>query len=194
MNYVWVFLIGYLMGGIPFSVVISKLLKNDDIRRHGSGNPGSSNMARTYGIGIGAIVLVLDVLKGVFASLIGLWMLGEAGMYYGGLMAVVGHNWPVYLKFRGGKGVAAGFGMILAIMPYCAIGAAVVFLIVFLISRYASLGSLCGTLFVWAIALIFYTANTALFLSVTLLTVMVFWRHRSNIDRLLKGTETKFKF
>ncbi len=194
MNYVWVFLIGYLLGGIPFAVVISKLIRNEDIRNYGSGNPGSSNMARKYGIGIGVIVMALDVLKGVFASLIGFWLLGEAGMYYGGLMAVVGHNWPVYLRFKGGKGVATSFGMICVIMPYWAIAAIIVYILMVLLFKYASLGSLCATLFVWLVALIFFTANTTMFLSITLLTLMVFARHHANIDRLLKGTESKFKF
>ena len=194
MNFVWVFLIGYLLGGIPFSVVVSKLFRNDDIRRHGSGNPGSSNMARTYGAGMGAIVLVLDVLKGVFASLIGIWLLGGAGAYYGGMMAVVGHNWPVYLKFKGGKGVAAGFGMVCVILGWWAIGAAAIFVIVFLISRYASLGSLCGAIYVWIFAVVLHTGDIAMVMSMTVLTVMIFWQHRGNIDRLLKGTESKFKF
>jgi glycerol-3-phosphate acyltransferase PlsY len=196
MNYLLVFLIGYLLGGIPFAVVISKLLKNEDIRNYGSGNPGSSNMARKYGLGIGVIVLVLDVLKGVFATLIGLWLIGPVGQYYGGLMAIVGHNWPIYLQFKGGKGVAASFGMIIVLMGYWSIGAAVIFLIVCLITRYASLGSLCGTVFIWVVALtlVFYTGNIFLFLAITFITVMIFIRHHANIDRLIKGTESKFKF
>jgi acyl phosphate:glycerol-3-phosphate acyltransferase len=193
MNYVWVFLIGYLLGSIPSAVVFSKLLKNDDIRRHGSGNPGTSNMMRTYGVVTGAPVLIIDVLKGLFGALIGFWILGETGLYYGGLMAVVGHNWSIFLKFKGGKGVATSLGVAIAVMHYWAIGAVATFLLVFLASKYASLASLCATLFTWMVTLVFYTANTTMFLAVTLLTVMIFWRHRTNIDRLIKGTETKVK-
>jgi glycerol-3-phosphate acyltransferase PlsY len=191
MNYVWVFVIGYLLGCFPSAVVFSRLFKNDDVRKYGSGNPGASNTFRVFGIGLGGLVMIADILKGVLAALIGSWILGLAGMYYGGLMAVVGHNWPITLKFKGGKGVATSFGMALVIMPVWSIAVALVFAVVLLISRYASLGSLVATICLWVITLLQYAGNTTLFLAVTLLTVMIFWRHRTNIDRLLKGSESK---
>jgi glycerol-3-phosphate acyltransferase PlsY len=194
MNYIWVFATGYLLGCFPSAVVVSRLFKKDDIRRHGSGNPGTSNMVRTYGVKLGALVLLCDVVKGVLAAFIGGLILPDVGTYYGGLMAVVGHNWPVFLKFKGGKGVATSFGVMLMIMPYWCIAAVVAFAAVTLLSRYASLGSLSATLVLWGVALLQYASNTTLFLTVTLLAVMVFWRHRTNIDRLLKGTETKLNF
>ena len=129
--------------------------------------------------------------KGLLAALIGNIILGLPGMYLGGLMAVVGHNWPIALNFKGGKGVATSFGMMLAVMPLWSMLAVVVFLVVALIFRYASLSSLVASLFTWVITLLHYAGNTTLFVAVTILTVMIIWRHRSNIDRLFKGTESK---
>ena len=191
MNYVWVFLIGYLLGSFPSAVLFSKWFKRDDVRNHGSGNPGTSNMVRTFGVKLGLLVLLCDVAKGLLASLIGGWILGAPGLYYGGLLAVVGHNWPITLRFKGGKGVATSFGMVLAIMPFWGLMAAAVFVLITAIFRYASVGSLSATLFVWVVTLVQYAWNTSLFLAITLLTVMIFLRHRSNIERLIKGTESK---
>ncbi len=191
MNYVWVILIGYLLGCFPSAVIFSKVIKKDDIRKYGSGNPGASNTVRVYGIKLGILVFVCDVGKGLIAALIGNMILGLTGMYLGGLMAVIGHNWPISMNFKGGKGVATSFGMILAVMPLWAIAAVAVFVLVILLFRYASLSSMAATLFTWVIALVNFGTNTALFIAITVLTVMIIWRHRSNIERLFKGTESK---
>ena len=148
-------------------------------------------MVRTYGAWLGALVFVFDVGKGLIAAWIGHWILGVQGMYLGGLMAVVGHNWPISLNFKGGKGVATSFGMILAVMPLWALAAVGVFVVIALIFRYASLSSMVATVFTWIVTLLNFSSNTALFVAITLLTVMIIWRHRSNIDRLVKGTESK---
>lgn len=191
MNYVWVVLIGYLLGSFPSAVVFSKLLKKDDIRKYGSGNPGASNTVRVYGAKMGVLVFICDVSKGLLAALIGNMILGFPGMCIGGSMAVIGHNWPISLNFKGGKGVATSLGMLIAVMPLWAIAAIGVFVLVALIFRYASLSSMAATVFAWIITVVNYSWNTALLVSITVLTVMIIWRHRSNIDRLVKGTESK---
>lgn len=191
MNYVWALLQGYVLGAIPTSVLISKLCFRDDIRRHGSGNPGTSNMTRTYGYKYGVLVLIGDMLKGFLGAWFGSLLLGPNGLYYGGLAAVIGHNWPVFLKFKGGKGVATTMGVMLAILPWWTLGACALFALVLFTSRYFSLASLVAIVFLWVVTLVGYASNTTLFLFVTLLTLLIFLRHRSNIDRLLSGTENK---
>lgn len=190
-NYVWALLQGYVLGAIPTSVLISKLCFHDDIRRHGSGNPGTSNMTRTYGYKYGFCVLIGDMLKGFLGAWIGSLLLGPNGLYYGGLAAVLGHNWPVFLKFKGGKGVATTMGVMMAILPWWTLLACALFALILFTTRYFSLSSLVSILFLWVVTLISYASNTTLFLFVTLLTLLIFIRHRSNIDRLLSGTENK---
>ena len=192
MNAILTLIIGYLLGSISTSILLSRLMLNDDIRKHGSGNPGASNMIRTFGIKYGAAVLIGDALKGVLAALIGQWLLGMDGAYYGALAAVLGHNWSIFLGFKGGKGVATTFGAMAVIMPWWTLGAAVIFIITILVTRYFSLASMTALVFIWLAALIFHISNVALFLTCTALTGLSLFQHRGNIQRLLKGTENRW--
>lgn len=193
MNYVIVLLVGYLLGSIPTSVIVSKIALKDDVRKHGSGNPGASNMMRSFGFKYAAIVLVGDMLKGLLAALVGQWLLGQSGLYYGTLAAVVGHNWPVFLKFKGGKGVATTLGGMLAIVPLWTACACLLFILTLLLTRYFSVASLVALGFLWVMILVFYMSNTTLFFFTTLLVLLSVYRHRTNIDRLMQGTEPKLK-
>ncbi|MDL2224727.1 glycerol-3-phosphate 1-O-acyltransferase PlsY [Eubacteriales bacterium OttesenSCG-928-M02] len=184
-------LIAYLIGSIPTSVILTRLFLKDDIRQHGSGNPGTSNMTRTYGVRLGAITLILDALKGVAAVFVGLSMVGEAGRYYCGIAAVIGHDWPIFLKFKGGKGIATSFGVLLAIMPGWALLALLVFLLVTIVTRYFSLGSLCALFFFVIVVLVGYMDNPALVFTTIILAVIGVFRHWENIKRLRAGTENK---
>ena len=106
MSYVLGCIVCYLLGAVPFSVLFSRGMLHKDVRRYGSGNPGTSNMTRAFGIKYGLLVLLFDMAKGFGAVYLGQWIMGPLGAYLGALCAVAGHNWPIYLKFKGGKGVA----------------------------------------------------------------------------------------
>lgn len=183
--------IAYLLGSLNTSVLVSKYLLRDDIRKYGSGNPGTSNMARQFGVKYGLLVLAGDMLKGLLAVLIGRWMCGEPGTYYCAIAAVIGHNWPIYYKFKGGKGVATTCGAMLVILPlWTAIGCAL-FLVVLLVTRYFSLASLISLLFVWVMVLVTNFSNVAMVMTMTVMTLLAVYRHHDNIKRLLNGTEKK---
>ena len=134
-------LAGYLLGSVNFSIILSRMRYRDDIRRHGSGNAGMTNTLRTYGKLSAVLVLLGDAAKGFLAGWIGLELGGPVTMYLAGLFAVMGHMFPVFFGFRGGKGVATAAGFILySSLPVC-LGLAVVFLGVVFFSRYVSLGT-----------------------------------------------------
>ena len=121
-KYILVIVIGYIMGNFASSYFVGKLLAKIDIREHGSGNAGAANTFRVLGATAGAIVFVCDVLKGILATAIGLWITGSrAGAMLAGGMAVIGHNWPVFFRFKGGKGIAASFGLIIVLFPKIAL-------------------------------------------------------------------------
>ncbi len=183
--------IAYMIGSIPFSYIFSKTLKGEDIREKGSGNAGTTNALRSYGWGIGILTLVGDVLKGVVASLIGLWIGGDLGLYLASVCAVAGHNFSVFLKFKGGKGIACTTGVLLVIQP---IPTVIIFgLCVLLVVRtkIMSIGSLIG-LVASAVAA-FFVSNGNIYwqLAVLIIAVMGIISHRENIVRLIKGTENK---
>ncbi len=192
MNIVLGVLACYLVGAIPFSVLFSRLLLNSDVRKHGSGNPGTSNMARAFGVPAGLLVLLFDMGKGYLAVLIGQALMGPAGLYFGAMFAIVGHNWPIYLKFKGGKGVAATMGVMLAFAPYLTIIAMVVFVLTLLITRYFSVASLTSLCLLWLLVLIVHFAFWPLVLLCTVLVALAFAQHQPNIKRLKNGTENKF--
>lgn len=194
MNYFFTCIIGYALGSIPTSVIISKFILRDDIRQHGSGNPGSSNMIRTFGVKLGLLVLALDMLKGFMAALIGRWLLPgniEAGMYYGAVAAVLGHNWSVFLGMKGGKGVATTVGASLVMATWPTLVGIAIFVVVLFSSKYFSLASLCCLGSVWVIVLFFNFANVALVMTCSLLTLLAVYRHADNITRLRAGTENR---
>ncbi|HET7629249.1 MAG TPA: glycerol-3-phosphate 1-O-acyltransferase PlsY [Bacillales bacterium] len=184
--------LAYLLGAISFSYLITKLLLRDDIRKHGSGNAGATNTLRVLGVFPAVLVLLLDVFKGVLAIWIAGWIGGgELAAAAAGLMAIVGHNWPIYYGFRGGKGVATTIGVFatLFLFPALSVGAFAIFLIV--ITRFVSLGSLCFVVLA-PICALFFGDVPAVYAYVGLIIAMLsIWRHRSNIQRLLNGTENK---
>ena len=194
-------LCGYLLGSISFSIILSRLKYRDDIRRHGSGNAGMTNTLRTYGKLSAALVLAGDAAKGALAAWIGLELGGPMTMYMAGLFAVIGHMFPVFFGFRGGKGVATAAGFILGSQPFLCLILAVVFALVVFFSRYVSLGSvtvavLYPPLVVWMNRGHYWQAGMLLgdWLSLAcpfLMAALVIWAHRGNIKRLLAGTENK---
>ena len=182
----------YLLGSISASYILGKILANKDIRNHGSGNPGATNTLRVFGPKIAIICLVFDILKGVGAVIIGGQFLGYHGMLIGGICSVIGHNYPVFLRFKGGKGVATTLAVNLVIQPLVATICIVIGLIIIIKSRYVSLGAVIGMILLPIFGVILIRPFDINFLAFTLfLSTMSIYRHRGNIRRLLKGKESK---
>jgi len=181
----------YLLGAIPFGLLIARLQKGIDIRDHGSGNIGTSNVLRTLGKRAALLTLVGDLTKGYLPVLAGsLWGVPQPWVVTAGAAAVIGHNWPIYIHFRGGKGVATSFGAALGIMPAAAGLALLVYLLVAAIARYTSLAALASSasLLLWVHLL---RASRPQVLFSVFAALLIYLRHRENIQRLILGTERK---
>ncbi|MNW25696.1 putative glycerol-3-phosphate acyltransferase [compost metagenome] len=184
--------ISYLLGSISFSVLFGRLLKGVDIRQHGSGNAGATNTLRVLGKGPAIMVLVLDVCKGILAVWIGRWLGGDSEWLPAltGVAAIIGHNWPVYFNFRGGKGIATAIGVLVSIALIPALLAGVIAILSIVITRFVSLGSLIFVILTpWMMLVLGYP--WPLFWSGVIICVFAVWRHRTNIVKLVKGQENK---
>jgi len=183
------FLIGYLLGSIPFGLVLTKLAGTPDLRSIGSGNIGATNVLRTGRKGLAAATLLLDALKGTAAVIIAGSIGGPNAAMLAGLGAFVGHLFPVWLKFKGGKGVAVYIGILLGLFWPAALVFCVIWLTTAFVTRYSSLSALVASfvtpLFLWWFG---YSALASLF---AVLTLLLFYMHRANIKRLQAGTEGK---
>ena len=191
--------IGYAFGLIQSGYVYGKLVHRKDVRDYGSHNAGTTNTLRTFGKSAGYIVFFADALKAVFAVYLVRYLLfpGADGLKIletvTAMGVILGHNYPFYMHFKGGKGVAATGGFMFALDPRMAIIAAIVFGIVFYTTRYVSVGSLTITALFPVMVLFFYPGQWAVFGLSLAFTAMAWWRHRANIQRLLSGTENKFE-
>src|SRR5690606_11117346 len=146
LDYIWSAVIGYLVGSIPIGFLVVRQLYRIDIRRYGSGNIGFTNVFRTAGLAPGLVVLAGDSLKGVRAVRLGRWLGGETAGMLGGLAAIAGHNWSLFLRFSGGRGVATGAGVFLALAPKVLAVAALIWVLTVACTRYVSLGSILGAI------------------------------------------------
>ena len=188
-----IFLIGiisYLMGSIPFGFILTKIFLNKDIREIGSGNIGATNALRTGNKAIGYSTLILDILKAV-APVIYVKIFYQDFLYIASLCAFLGHVFPIWLKFKGGKGVATYVGILFAINIYFGIIFAISWFITFFISKYSSLSSLVGTASIPIYLLILTQFDQVIFF--TIMFVLIFFTHRENIKRLINKEETKTK-
>ena len=199
--------LAFLVGGIPFGYLLGRVLLNDDIRKHGSGNIGATNAARILGWKWGFIVLFLDALKGLLPTLATKLYLqdhGSTGMMnlgaiLAGICCIVGHMYPIWLRLRGGKGVATALGVILVIAPQASGVALVTFLIVMGLTRIAGLASIVSVISFTVAHMILMGANAFEFeqlpmtLFSTLVPALIVWKHRSNIARMLRGDEKKMR-
>jgi len=182
--------LGYLLGSVPYGLVLTRAAGLGDIRAIGSGNIGATNVLRTGNKGLAAATLVLDALKGAVALILARWMWGEAAGLVAGVAAMAGHAFPVWLGFKGGKGVATGAGVLLAAAPPLGAIVAVVWLGVFAATRISSAGALAACAAAPVAALVFGDLRLAVFAAA--LAGLITWRHRPNIARLLAGTEPRF--
>ena len=187
----------YLIGSINFAIILSKL-RGDDIRNHGSQNAGTTNMLRTYGKKAAIITLVGDFLKGTVSVLIGMLLMGIIGQYLAALFAVLGHVFPIYYKFKGGKGIATAAGTILACEPIVLLILLIIFALVVAVSKYVSLASVMVAMLYPVILDRYYKlmgAPSGLHvLFVIIMAVIVVWKHWPNIQRLMNKTESKISF
>jgi glycerol-3-phosphate acyltransferase PlsY len=183
---------GYLLGSFNVGVLLSKYAYHDDVRNHGSGNAGATNMARTFGLKAGALTLGGDMLKGVTSMWLGLKLAGKPGLALAGASCVAGHCWPVYYGFKGGKGVAVGAAVALMIDPRVFLSAMGVFAAAAFGSKKVSVGSLSAAVTLPAFAA-FYKVGTAKTLLAFFAASVVTAEHIPNIKRLIAHTEPNFQ-
>ncbi|WP_317368187.1 glycerol-3-phosphate 1-O-acyltransferase PlsY [uncultured Tyzzerella sp.] len=196
------FIIGYFIGCIQSAFIVGKLIAKIDIREHGSGNAGMTNVTRVLGAKAGIFVFVFDILKGLIAFNLcnfifggSLFLSGDSVLYgvYAGFGAIIGHDFPFYLKFKGGKGVATTLGFLLFVNPVIAIITYVIGFIVAFITKYISLSSLVMTLIFVIFMVISKMPFEEIFI-MAIVTALCYYQHRENIKRLIKGEERKFSF
>jgi glycerol-3-phosphate acyltransferase PlsY len=210
-EFVVVVVIAYLLGSIPFGLIIGKLKSGVDIREQGSGKTGATNLMRVSGTKLGVLALILDVVKAAAAVILataivgrdsGVLSVGGTSVYWqhvaqvaAGLAAVAGHNWPVFAKFKGGRGVTAYFGTLFALFYPAGIFGAEVLAIAAIRSRHMSLGSLLGALATWCLMLpltVVYNLLPPIYLIYgSVVVALIVYQHRDNIKRLRQGTERR---
>ena len=183
------FVFGYLMGSVPYGLLLTKLAGLGDIRAIGSGNIGTTNVLRTGRKDLAALTLIADALKGMAAVLLAALWAGPGAAAFAAIGALVGHCWPVWLKFKGGKGVATFLGVLLALSWPIALVFIGVWILTAVITRYSSASALLGTLAVILATLMFNAI--ALFEIALVLVAIIWWKHRDNIGRLLRGEESR---
>ena len=188
---VLIILLAYLIGAIPFGVIIGRIFKVDIMSR-GSKNIGATNVVRTVGVIPGILVLTLDLLKGTLATYLAIYFLIEPLLIItAGLAAILGHMFPVYLKFKGGKGAAVGLGVLLAIAPTIFLYAALWTVVIVAIFRYVSLASITGPILI-AVLMYYWNVPLPYLVACLIVAILMVFKHIPNIKRLLNGTERKF--
>ena len=200
MAYIITAIVGYLFGAIPFAVIIARSC-GVDILKVGSGNPGATNVKRTCGKKAGNLCFLLDATKGflatsfpVWAGYLGVKLSGNATtlVFVGLIAAIVGHSFSIFIKFKGGKGIAVSIGGLLFVMLYPILIGLVVWVVVFYASRYVSLASILMAVSLPISSVFFFGVNSVHFWVALAIAAIIVYRHRSNISRLLKGTENRF--
>ena len=195
LNMLIVILIGYLLGSISTGVLLSKTFAKTDIRTQGSGNAGTTNMLRVLGRKAALFTFIGDMLKGIIAVFIGKELIGgELGGLLGVVGAVLGHYYPLYFGFKGGKGIATSFGSLLFVFPVQALLAFSVFLILVGVTHYVSVGSVAAAIVLPLLVVFTRFSDPTLWIITCCIGASVVWRHRANIQRLMNHTESKLDF
>ena len=182
--------LAYLLGSIPFSLIIARLFKGIDIRNHGSGNIGATNVLRTVGKKEAALALIADILKGVLPVLFTVFVLEEIWIAATAVFVVLGHVFPIFAGFKGGKGVATSLGALIVIIPAGVIVSLIVWFLVLIVFRYASLASISAAIALPAICW-GLTTPLAFTAAASINAVIIILKHTGNIKRLITGTENK---
>ena len=194
MTFFCLIILSYFFGAVPSGVWIGKIFKNIDVRDYGSKNSGATNSYRVLGAKLGIAVLIIDVLKGF----IPLYIASKFNLAYNdlvilGLVAILAHTFSCFISFKGGKGVATSLGVFLFLAPVITLILLVIFILVVYFTKYISLGSITAA-FLLPIFTLFTHRDTYLFTLSVVIAIFVIYRHKTNISRLLSGTENKFKF
>lgn len=191
MEWVLLVLAAYLIGSIPFGLIFGKAIWKKDLRQFGSHNIGATNAWRVLGKKAGLFIFIMDFIKGQLGVLLGAYLFALPGaMVVGGLFAILGHMFPIFLGFRGGKGVATSLGVLAALMPKITAIVFIVWLVIVLITRYVSLGSVVAAVLTPILAAVF-KEPIIYFLFTLVAAVFIILRHRENIKRLKAGNENK---
>ena len=187
-----VMLLSYLIGSFSSAYFLGKMSKNIDIRSYGSGNAGATNALRVLGKKMGALTFFMDFIKGIIAVFIGNAIFGFTGSLLAGVFVVLGHNWPVFLGFKGGKGVATSFGVLLVLNWQTALLCFLIGAIVIIVTRYVSLGSIVAAIVApIIIVLTTQSIDKYLYITIVILALLSVSRHKANILRLCKGEENR---
>lgn len=193
MIYVIVFLISYLLGSISGSLFVSNVIFKQDIRTMGSGNAGTTNIYRAYGMKYAVLSFAIDIGKGLLASFIGYHLNNQYGAYIAGTAVVIGHVWPIFHKFKGGKGMATSIS-VFAFHDYkIVIMMGLLFLFFIKTVKIVSLASIILTVTALIYVVLFHSHNTPFIIMTIINSIIVIYSHRSNIKRLIEGTENKIK-
>ena len=189
-------LISYLLGNLNGAFNVSMLIAEEDVRKKGSGNAGLTNFVRNFGVGSAALVAIVDLLKAVLSCLLGKLLLApygleKEGMMIGAVAVSLGHDFPALLGFRGGKGILSGFAIALTIDYRCALIIAAVFAVTVIVSKYVSLGSILAATTLGIYFAVVYRNSVLIMIGGAFLGLLAVFMHRSNIKRLLNGTENK---
>lgn len=185
-------ILAYLIGSVPFGLIVGKTGYNIDIREHGSGNLGGTNTFRVLGIKAGLIVTISDILKGTLAVILASYFLPDQYRLIVGIAAVLGHMYPVFARFKGGKAVATSGGLILGINPLIFIIMLGTFFLMLYLSKYVSLSSMVTGVITVLVSIFF--GEISLTILISILTIFVVYRHRANIKRIINKTEPKIKW
>jgi acyl phosphate:glycerol-3-phosphate acyltransferase len=208
MLYIIVAVVAYLLGSIPFGYLLVRMFRGEDIRLTGSGNIGATNVARSGAKGLGTATLVLDALKGLVAVELAAWLAGSkynlCGDFYqhlcvpalrlmsaAALFAVLGHVFPVWLRFKGGKGVATALGVFCILLPKAVLVSLAIFVVVVAATRYVSLSSILGAMAFPVAAYFLHNPDAVSLTLISIIALVVVLKHHQNIARLLKGTENR---
>ncbi|WP_163653532.1 glycerol-3-phosphate 1-O-acyltransferase PlsY [Listeria sp. PSOL-1] len=194
-QFILLMILGYFIGSIPSGLWIGKLFYKKDIRKFGSGNLGATNSFRVLGVKPGIAVTVIDILKGTVATLLPFFFALNLDHHYlllTGICAIIGHSFPIFAGFRGGKAVATSAGVILAYAPFVCLFAAIIFFLTLKLSKYVSLSSMVAALFAFVASL--FTGDLLLITLMVFIALFIIWRHRANITRIKNGEEPKISW
>ena len=192
-------LFSYLLGNLNGAILLSRLVEKDDVRRHGSGNAGFTNFFRNYGKATSLLVILIDGVKTALSCLLGGWLLGAyglgtEGMLLGGLCATLGHDFPAFLGFRGGKGIVCGFAAALVTDWRIGLILLALFALIYFSTKYVSLASLLCAVSFLVLFPLFYPGKSLVILLSAVMALLAIFLHRENLKRLLKGQERKTDF
>lgn len=192
--YIAIAVIAYLLGSISFGMIIAKLAGGPNLREVGSKNTGATNVLRVMGVKVGFTVFVLDILKALIACIIGRVWMGLNGAMIAGLAVVLGHNWPCFFQFKGGKGVASTLAVMLMTFPIPAVICYIVAIGLIAATKFVSLGSITLAALFALLVIITNFGSWLIALWVLAIAGLLIWRHHANIGRLLRGEENKLSF